>query len=676
MSPPARRATSSKKSASKKTASKKTASGAKSTTRKTATKTPAPKAAAKPATKKTPRKKSTAKTRVAKTAPAEPAPKKRAAASAERPTRARKTAASPGASAEPTAPPTAPVKRASGPARAKTAETAELPTLPKRLSLKAAAAQLGIEELRPEQEQAVRASLRGRDVLLVVPTGYGKSACYQLPALMRDHLVLVVSPLLALLEDQERRMERAEIPALRIDGRVRGKKRERALEALAAGTYRLVMTTPESLEAPDLQAALVKRGIGLAAVDEAHCLSEWGHDFRPAYRSLGTLLQTLGGPPILALTATATPSVRDITIESLGMTKPLVIALSPHRSNLAFDLIRCSGDDRFRAVIRLAQRLRRPGLVYCSTRREVDAVYALLSSFRIRTHRYHAGMNSADRQREQRSFMSRRRRSIMVATSAFGLGIDKRDLRYVIHFQAPASLEQYVQEAGRCGRDGRRAHCILLYDSEDRVIHEALQTRSRIHPSQLRRLGSGLLAWWKEGRAPDRHALAVSSEIGERSAAALLAKIEEAGLVETTPEGIRPGVVQEEFADGLRELASQFDTLRIEDGHRLDAIAAYAEEEGCRARHLQRYFGEPDPDDCGLCDRCRGAEERPATFFEAVERRDRPVTIRRRKEDLVKAKAKAKAKAQAKAKKKSPRKRRRRRRPRRRRGQSAKSGPS
>jgi ATP-dependent DNA helicase RecQ len=383
-------------------------------------------------------------------------------------------------------------------------------------------------------------------------------------------------------------------------------------------------------------------------------------------------MKTLGSPPILALTATATPSVRDTTIESLAMKKPLVITLSPHRSNLAFDLINCAGDDRFRALLRLAQRLRRPGLIYCSTRREVDEVHALLTGFRIRAHRYHAGMNAADRIREQRAFMSRRRRSVMVATSAFGLGIDKRDLRYVVHFQSPGSLEQYVQEAGRCGRDGRRAHCILLYDPEDRRIHEALQNRSRIHPSQLRRLGSALLAWWKEGRAPDRQALAVSAEMGQRNTAALLAKIHEAGLVEIDAEGIRPGVAQGEFAAGLRELASQVDTLRIEDGHRLDSLAAYAGEEGCRARFLQRYFGELDPEDCGLCDRCRGADERPAAFFEAVERRHRPVTIRRRKADLAKAKDADKEKT-TRAKKKTPRKRRRRRRPRRRRSSGAKT---
>ena len=409
-----------------------------------------------------------------------------------------------------------------------------------------------------------------------------------------------------------------------------------------------------------------QRGIGLAAVDEAHCLSEWGHDFRPAYRSLGARLQGLGAPPLLALTATATEGVRDTTIASLGMTKPVEITLSPHRSNLAFDLIRCTGDERMRALLRLAQRLRRPGLIYCSTRREVDEIYSLLQSFRIRTHRYHAGMNAADRQREQRGFMSRRRRSIMVATSAFGLGIDKRDLRYVVHFQSPASLEQYVQEAGRCGRDGRRAHCILLYDPEDRRIHEALQQRSRIHPSQLRRLGSGLLAWWKEDRAPDRHALAVSAETGERSAAALLAKMDEAGLVEGDADEIRPGVPIAEFSSGLQELASQFDTLRIEDGHRLDALETYAAEEGCRARFLQRYFGEDDPEDCGLCDRCRGSGDRPAEFFDTVERRDRgrPVTIVRRKADL----EAAKAAEEAKKKKKASRRRRRRRRPRRRRG--------
>jgi ATP-dependent DNA helicase RecQ len=399
---------------------------------------------------------------------------------------------------------------------------------------------------------------------------------------------------------------------------VRGAKRRRALERIEAGGSLLVLTTPETFLGEELSAALQNSGIALAAIDEAHCISEWGHDFRPAYRRIGTQLKRLGAPPLLALTATATQKVRDGIARSLAMRRPRRIEVPPHRSNLAFDIVRCGGDERLRAVVRLALRLRRPGLVYAATRKEVDEIYTIVSRFGLPALRYHAGMRAAERNEAQQRFMQRRARRIMVATNAFGLGVDKPDIRFVLHAQAPASLEQYVQEAGRAGRDGRRAHCILLYDPEDRLIHSALQARSRIRPDQLARLGEALLAWWKEGRAPVPEALAVSAEVGIRVAQALLAQLEEAGLVISENHELRPGTDGGAFATGLRELTIQFDRLRLEDGHRLDAVDAYASDDGCRARFLQRYFGEQDAEDCGICDRCRGAPPRPAHFFEPL----------------------------------------------------------
>ena len=484
-----------------------------------------------------------------------------------------------------------------------------------------AARRLGIRKLHPEQERVVAAVIEGRDVLMVLPTGYGKSACYQVPSMLLPKPTLVVSPLLALLKDQYDRMIEFGVPCVRLDGSVRGKKRREALERIEEGGPLLVMTTPETLATRPVTELLTKVGVSLMAIDEAHCISEWGHDFRPAYQRLGGQARRLGSPPVLALTATATPRVREAVVKSLGMTDPEVIAASPHRSNLAFEVVRCEGDMRPRALLRLVQRLRRPGIIYCSTRRDVDEIYALLRRFGIPAHRYHGGMTSKERNEEQVSFMRPRTRTIMVATSAFGLGIDKPDIRYVLHYQAPAALEQYVQEAGRAGRDGRKSNCILLADVEpDRKIHEALLARSRLRPEQLYRLGAALAAWSGEGRDPSLEALALSAELGPRMAAGLLATLEEAGLVERVDKDVHIVGDKDTIEEDTRNLAGRFETLRTQDGRRLDFIGDYTGSDECRAIFLRRYFGEDDDGTCGLCDLCRGRTERPESFFEPMTR--------------------------------------------------------
>jgi ATP-dependent DNA helicase RecQ len=480
-----------------------------------------------------------------------------------------------------------------------------------------AAARLGIEQLHPEQEEAISNVLDGRDVLMILPTGFGKSACYQVPSMVMKKPVVMISPLLALLKDQHDILVNRGIDCVRIDGSVRAKARREALERITEGGPLLVMTTPETLAVDDVSQALEKTGVGLAAVDEAHCISEWGHDFRPAYRRLGKRLRSLGGPPILALTATATPRVREAIMQSLGLREPHLISSSPHRSNLAFEVIHCEGDMRLRALIRLLKRLRRPGIVYCSTRREVDTVYAVLRRFNIPAHRYHGAMTATERNDEQRKFMNSRNRSVMAATSAFGLGIDKKDIRYILHYQAPASLEQYVQEAGRGGRDGKKANCILLNDSADRKIHEALLARSRVRPEQLYRLGMAIAAWSDEDRNPSMEALALSADLGPRTSSALLTKVEEAGLVEIEDKEVRVISERSTIEADVNSLAGQFETLKTQDGRRLDAIAEYAHENICRAVYLRGYFGEQEAEDdpCGLCDVCRGRPDRPDEFF-------------------------------------------------------------
>ncbi len=485
-------------------------------------------------------------------------------------------------------------------------------------AMQLAAQRLGIQALHEEQVDVIDALLRGEDVLMVLPTGFGKSACYQIPSMILPKPVLVISPLLALMKDQYEKMRRLGVPCVKLDGTVRGKERERALAEVAKGERLLVMTTPETLGAADASAALKQGGISLAAVDEAHCISEWGFDFRPAYLQIGERLKQLGSPPALALTATATEKVRLAILRFVGMRNPKVVATSPHRSNLAFDVLHCSSGARLRALVRLALRVRRPGIIYCSTTRDVDELYAVLQRFGVPSHRYHGKMNSSERVKNQEGFMSRGRRTVMVATSAFGLGIDKPDIRYVMHYQAPASLEQYVQEAGRAGRDGRRSNCIMLYAPEDRAIHESLLSRSRVRPEQLFRLGSALAAWAKEDKIPSVDALALSAELGSRTTTALLALLEEAELVKWDPESVFVCVPHAEFEPRARVLAGQFETLRTQDARRLDAVAEYADGTACRAWYLREYFGEEGGEPCQICDRCRGQADRPNSFWEPL----------------------------------------------------------
>ena len=228
-------------------------------------------------------------------------------------------------------------------------------------------------------------------------------------------------------------------------------------------------------------------------------------------------------------------------------------------------------------------------------------------------------MASGDRVKQQEMYMKPGRRTVMVATSAFGLGIDKPDIRYVVHQQSPASLEQYVQEAGRAGRDGAKANCILLHDSSDRDVHEALLSRSRLRPDQLYKLGSALAAWAAEGRTPTIDALALSADLGERPTNALLATLEEAGLVTIgEDQTVRATVAPAEVEEKVRSLAGQFANMRTQDSRRLDSVADYAQENGCRAVYLRSYFGEDHGGACGLCDVCRGRPDRPATFWSPV----------------------------------------------------------
>jgi len=487
----------------------------------------------------------------------------------------------------------------------------------------AAARRLGIARLRPEQERIIADALGGRDVLGVLPTGFGKSACYQVPSMVLAKPTVLVSPLLALLQDQHAKLLARGIASVRLDGTVRGPARREALARIAAGGPVLVMTTPETLGSPELAEALAGSGLALAAVDEAHCVSEWGHDFRPAYLRIGEQLKKLGSPPTLALTATATTKVREDIGRFLALREPDIVASSPHRSNLAFQVLSATGDQRSRALARFAYRLQRPGIIYCATTREVDTVYAGLCALGVPAHHYHGKMTGKERTAEQELYMKAGRRTVMVATSAFGLGIDKPDIRYIIHHQAPASLEQYVQEAGRAGRDGRRADCILLYDPEDRSIHEALLSKSRVRPDQLYKVGAALAAWAGEERAPSVAALALSASLGPRATQALLAILEEVGLIRLQDGDVEVLVPSDKIEEEARSLSGRFATQRTQDSRRLDTVAEYTSSPECRAVFLRKYFGEDGGAPCRICDVCRGVTARAPQVIQPLQRRRR-----------------------------------------------------
>ncbi len=472
--------------------------------------------------------------------------------------------------------------------------------------LERAAARLGVKRLRAEQRRAIEAVLAGRDALVVLPTGYGKSLIYQVPGLVGERPVVVISPLIALMADQEQKLQARGVPVVRLDSTLRAAARREALARIAAGGKLIVLTTPETLVSEAAAEVLRAGQPSLLCVDEAHCISEWGHDFRPAYLQIAAAREALGIPVTLALTATATPRVREDVKQRLGLRDPLEVVAPPHRENLRLAARVAPGDHKYDALARLIRRLQRPGIIYCATTRAVDGVHGALQRTRVPVERYHGGMSAGERDTAQRRFMRRGRKALMVATNAFGMGIDKADIRTIIHFQTPGSLEQYVQEAGRAGRDGKTADCVLLFDPQDLDIQEHLQRSGRPRPAELRRVAAALAAWGDEGRPATAREVALSAGARITATQSLFVELERLGLL-ARAEGRRyrataPAARLQETVDGL---AARYETQRLQDAERLEAMAAYAQAEECRSAFIRRWFGEEDPPRCGRCDWCR-----------------------------------------------------------------------
>jgi RecQ family ATP-dependent DNA helicase len=326
--------------------------------------------------------------------------------------------------------------------------------------------ELGFESWRPGQKEAVEAGLEGRDSLIVMPTGGGKSLCYQLPGLATEDLTIVVSPLIALMNDQWRRLIAAGHPVAMISSGMSPDAARAALDQVRSGAARIVYCSPERFASGVFLDALAQRRIDLMAVDEAHCVSEWGHDFRPDYLRLPEIAERLGRPPVMACTATATKAVAAEIVSRFGLREPLQVRSGFDRPNLSFDVVRLEGKGskaRRLALLEagLADPDNRPAIVYCGTRRDTDEVAQSLRNSGLRALGYHAGMESEDRTTTQRRFMAGEV-EVIVATNAFGMGVDKANVRSVWHMAIPTSLEAYYQEAGRGGRDGLPAKAVML----------------------------------------------------------------------------------------------------------------------------------------------------------------------------------------------------------------------
>lgn len=495
-----------------------------------------------------------------------------------------------------------------------------MPETPKRLLER-----FGLSAFRAGQREVVTAALAGRDVLAVMPTGAGKSLCYQLPALEGVGITVVVSPLLALMKDQVEALRARNILAAALNSLQNRDERERTLADL--GRFRLLYLSPERLGSVTVQRALMQVGVARLVVDEAHCISGWGHDFRPDYRQLGEAREALGNPPVTALTATATEVVRDDIVTLLGLRDPVRVLTGFDRPNLRYRVLPVPNEAaRLEALQTLVQRptlLKRPAIVYADTRAQTEEVAELLQTWGLKSAAYHAGLAADHRNAVQDDFLANRVQ-VVVATSAFGMGVDKPDVAQVVHLSMPASLEAYYQEAGRAGRGGDKAVCTLLYAPGDGARQEGRLAASSPSVLDLKRSYVYLRNACPE--AVSAEALEINLNLSRGKLIGTVNVLEEQGVVITartgravhlsltpTSQNIVPEF-QAAWAEGLNERRAAL----------LRSVLHYADADLCRRDQLLGYFGDPSSTGgCG-CDVCKPEPYLTRTGLEALSRFRRP----------------------------------------------------
>ncbi|WP_035350450.1 RecQ family ATP-dependent DNA helicase [Edaphobacter aggregans] len=468
----------------------------------------------------------------------------------------------------------------------------------------------GFPAFRANQEAVCRAATDGRDVLLVMPTGAGKSLCYQLPAIARGGTALVISPLIALMDDQAAKLSAIGLRVARIHSGLSRDEARQACRDYLDGTLQFLFIAPERMRVPGFPQMLAKRKPALIAIDEAHCISQWGHDFRPDYRTLGDHLPSLRPAPVIALTATATPTVQKDIATQLRLDSPALFIHGFRRHNLAIEVVEMSKPRRNQFAIDLLKSAEsRPAIVYAPSRKAAEE---LASQLGRGAAAYHAGLDPATRERVQRHFLSGSL-EVVVATIAFGMGIDKANVRTVIHIALPGSVEAYYQEIGRAGRDGLPSRTVLLHSFADRKMHDFFLERDYPAPTELARLARVLTQDFQEPEILREH-LRMDVETFDRTAEKLVAQ----------------GAAAFDIAGNLRATENQswqsgYDRQLAFRRSQIDQMARFAETPQCRMTALIQHFGDTADGlrPCGHCDFCSPERATAQTFRQPTQQEDR-----------------------------------------------------
>jgi ATP-dependent DNA helicase RecQ len=462
---------------------------------------------------------------------------------------------------------------------------------------------LGFAALTPSQEEVIHAVLEGRDTLAVMPTGSGKSATYQIAGRMLPGPTVVVSPLIALQQDQVDRLNAAgDVDAHLLNSNITRAERKAVLSDLTAGEQRFLFTAPEQFRNEETLRALCDAKPSLFVVDEAHCVSDWGEDFRPDFLRLEAVVEALGHPTMLALTATASSLVREDVIRRLGMRDPLVVIQGFDRPNIWLGAEMFHDETvKLTALLERVPDIPRPGIVYVATRKHAEEVAAALGDEVPTAAFYHAGMATSAREETQTRFMADEI-DVLVATSAFGLGVDKQNLRFVFHFDIPDSVDAYYQEVGRAGRDGEPATAMLFYRPEDLGIHQFFAGGGRVDEEHVLEVLEAV----EEGEesVPQRELLEASG-LSQAKLTTALTVLEDVGVVDIAPSG---DVVADDLTEPAEDVAAEVARIaeqrRAMRRSRIDMMRAYAESHHCRRQYILNYFGEAFEPPCGNCDIC------------------------------------------------------------------------
>ena len=468
----------------------------------------------------------------------------------------------------------------------------------------------GFDELRPGQREAAEAVAAGRDTLVVMPTGSGKSAIYQVAGIALARPTVVVSPLIALQRDQLEALEEADAPpAAALNSTLRVRERRETLEALARDRLEFLLLAPEQLSNDEILGRVRDARPSLFVVDEAHCISDWGHEFRPEYLRLGGVVEELGRPTVLALTATASPPVRAEIVERLGLRDPLVVVRGFDRPNIHLAVRTFPDDDEKReGLLAAVAEAQKPGIVYAATRARAEEVAAALVAAGVNARPYHAGMRKAEREDAQGAFMSGELDAV-VATTAFGMGVDKADVRFVFHLDVADSVDAYYQEIGRAGRDGDRAHAVLFYRPEDLGLRRFFAGAGTVGRAEVAEVAEAV----READGPAEPAdLRDETGLSGAKVASALSALEDVGAVDVLVTG---EVVASEEGDGegaVGAAAAADERRRAYERSRVEMMRGYAEVRDCRRGYLLNYFGEPFEPPCGNCDNCEAGIAAPA----------------------------------------------------------------